>query len=153
VYKGVEQATSNIQMIGQVYGMSSASGTNSSLQGIEKIKFTIGLAPGAPSVDLTKLIVVYSNETTSPILIQQTTGANAGTLVFTSIKQGSAVTTMSGQEQIDIEFLIGSSATTSSANTPGKNTKMTIELRPAVGASLPFTRTVPSTIQVVNTLY
>jgi flagellin FlaB len=151
VYKGVEQATSNIQMIGQVYGMST-SGSNSSLQGIEKIKFTIGLAPGAPSVDLTKLIIVYSNETTSPVLIQQTTGT-VSTVGFTSTKQGSAVTTMSGQEQIDIEFLIGSSASTTTANTPGKNTKMTMELRPAVGASLPFTRTVPSTIQAVNTLY
>ncbi|OPY35396.1 MAG: flagellin [Methanoregula sp. PtaU1.Bin051] len=152
VYKGVEQATSNIQMIGQVYGMSNAS-SNSSLQGIERIKFTLGLAPGAPSVDLTKLVVVYSNETTSPILLQHTTGANPGTLVFTTTKAGTAVTTMSGQEQIDVEFLIGSSAATSSVNTPGKNTKITIELRPAVGASLPFTRTVPATIQVVNSLY
>jgi flagellin FlaB len=149
VYKGVEQATSNIQMMGQVYGLSTAA--NESLSGIEKIKFTIGLAPGAPSVDLTKLTIVYSNETTSPRLIQYVSGTAAPTsgTYFAATKQGSAVTTMAGQEQIDIEFVIGITGTT----TPPKNTKMTIELRPAVGASLPFTRTVPATVQVVNVLY
>ncbi|OPY35397.1 MAG: flagellin [Methanoregula sp. PtaU1.Bin051] len=149
VYKGVEQATSNIQMMGQVYGLSSA--TNESLGGIEKIKFTIGLAPGAPSVDLTKLTIVYSNETTSPRLIQHVDGtaAPASGVYFASTKAGSAVTTMAGQEQIDIEFIIGVTGST----TPPKNSRITIELRPAVGASLPFTRTVPATIQAVNVLY
>ncbi len=152
VYKGVEQATSNIQMIGQVYGMSSASGTNSSLMGIERIKFSIGLAPGAPSTDLTKMGIAYSNETTSPVLLQHTTGT-VSTVAFTTTRQGTAVTTMSGQEQVEIEFLVGSSATTTTANTPGKNTRISIELRPAVGAALPFTRSIPATLQVVNALY
>jgi flagellin FlaB len=152
VYKGVEQATSNIQMIGQVYGMSSASGTNSSSLGIERIKFSIGLAPGAPSSDLTKMIVVYSNETTTPVIMKHTTGT-VSTVAFTTTRQGTAVTSMAGQEQVEIEFLIGSSATTDTSNTPGKNTKISIELRPAVGASLPFTRTIPATLKEVNMLY
>ncbi|OPY35395.1 MAG: flagellin [Methanoregula sp. PtaU1.Bin051] len=151
VYKGVEQATSNIQMMGQVYGMggSNAVDNNGTAAGIEKVKFTIGLAPGAPSVDLSKLTIVYSNETTSPRLIQQIGGTDGSIYGFAATKSGSAVTTMAGQEQIDIEFMTGYTATT----TPGKNTKITIELRPAVGASLPFTRTVPATIQDVNVLY
>ena len=42
VYKGVEQSTANIQMIGNVYGLSTDNTT------ITKITFSIGLAPGAP---------------------------------------------------------------------------------------------------------
>ncbi len=148
VYKGVEQATSNIQMMGQVYGLSSSANETSNYLGVEKIKVTLGLAPGAPSVDLTKLTIVYSNETTSPRLIQHTTGP-ASTVGFNSTKAGTPVSTMAGQEQIDIEFLTGTTTTT----TPPKNTKITIELRPAVGASLPFTRSIPATIQAVNVLY
>jgi len=45
VYKGVEQASTNIQMIGNVYGMASGGAT-----GITTIEFSIGLAPGAPTI-------------------------------------------------------------------------------------------------------
>ena len=61
MYKGVEQASTNIQMIGNVYGLSS---TGSST--IDDIKFSIGLAPGAPTIDLTGLRIVFSTATTSP---------------------------------------------------------------------------------------
>ena len=47
-------------------------------------------------------------------------------------------------DQCEIDFLV--------ANTP-VNTKMTFELRPAVGASLPFTKTSPPTITKTNVLY
>jgi archaellin len=33
------------------------------------------------------------------------------------------------------------------------NTKMTIELRPSVGAALPFSKTAPATIANTNVLY
>jgi flagellin FlaB len=149
VYKGVEQATSNIQMIGQVYGMGAQTTANGTNAGIEKIKFTLGLAPGAPSIDLSKMTIMYSNETNSPRLIQYISGSSAAIYGFAATKSGVAVSTMSAQDQVDFEFLLGETATT----TPGKNTKITIELRPAVGASLPFTRSIPATIQTVNVLY
>lgn len=142
VYKGVEQATSNIQMIGQVYGTS-----GNTTSGVEGIEFTIGLAPGAPSVDLEKLTLMYSNETTSPRLVSQ--GTTASTTVFTTTKAGTAVTTMSAQDQVLIKFFAG----VGPGNAVPKNTKISIELRPAVGASLPFTRQIPATIQAVNVLY
>jgi archaellin len=33
------------------------------------------------------------------------------------------------------------------------NTKMTLELRPSVGAALPFSKTAPATITATNVLY
>jgi archaellin len=54
---------------------------------------------------------------------------------------------MSAQDQVDVGF------NTSANFIAAKNTKVTIELRPAVGASLPFTRTIPPTVKAVNVLY
>jgi len=61
MYKGVEQSTANIQMIGNVYGLAS----NPSA-GIDEIRFTIGLAPGALPIDLTKMKIVFSTPGTTP---------------------------------------------------------------------------------------
>jgi len=66
VYKGVEQASTNIQMIGNVYGLAATPAS-----GINEIRFSIGLAPGAPSVDLTKMKIVFSTPTSSPVTLAQ----------------------------------------------------------------------------------
>jgi flagellin FlaB len=134
VYKGVEQASTNIQMIGNVYGISSTGSTN-----IDEIKFSIGLAPGAPTIDLTGLRIVFSTATSTPQTLTYD-AATASTTKFTSSCGGA----MQAQQQCEIDFLV--------ANTP-VNTKMTFELRPAVGASLPFTKTSPPTITKTNVLY
>jgi flagellin FlaB len=137
VYKGVEQASTNIQMIGNVYGLST---TPSS--GIDEIKFSIGLAPGAPSVDLTKMNIVFSTPATTPVPLAQ--GTTEGTSVFTTKLAGTDVSSMNQNEQVEIAFNV--------AVVPA-NTKMTIEMRPSVGASLPFTKTAPATITKTNVLY
>ena len=133
VYKGVEQASTNIQMIGNVYGLSSTGSTN-----IDEIKFSIGLAPGAPTIDLTGLRIVFSTATSTPQTL--TYGTTKSTTVFTSSCGGA----MQQNDQCEIDFNIADT---------GVNTKMTFELRPAVGASLPFTKTSPPTITTTNVLY
>jgi archaeal flagellin FlaB len=138
VYIGLEQAASNIEMIGNVYGLASSPSA-----GIDEIRFTIGPAPGAPSVDLSKLKIVFSTPGTSPVIYVQ--GAAAGTGSFTTKLHGvSSVDLMNANEQVEIDFKVASVQS---------NTRMTIELRPAVGASLPFTRTTPASIQKTNVLY
>lgn len=137
VYKGIEQSTSNIQMIGNVYGLSS----NPSA-GIDEIKFSIGLAPGSPTIDLRTLKVVFATPTTDPIRLSQ--GTTASTTVFSTKTGGSAVTSLNPNEQIEISFRVVPVSA---------NTKMSFELRPAVGASLPFSKTTPATIQKTNVLY
>jgi len=137
VYKGVEQSASNIQMIGNVNGLAS----NPSA-GIDEIKFSIGLSPGSPIIDLRTLKVVFATPTTDPIRLSQ--GTTASTTVFSTKTGGSAVTSLNHNEQIEITFrVIPVSA----------NTKMNFELRPAVGASLPFSKTAPARILSNNVLY
>ena len=65
VYKSVEQSTTNLQLIGNVYGLASDPSS-----GIDEIKFSIGLAPGAAAVDLTKLKIAFSTPATTPIILR-----------------------------------------------------------------------------------
>jgi flagellin FlaB len=134
VYKGVEQATSNIQMIGGIYGIKSGTG-------IGTLELTLGLAPGAPAMDLTKLkiIVTQPDQSTDVQNLAYSSAATAGS------NFGCSATALSGQNQEKVTIKLG---------TPlAANNKVTIELRPAVGASLPLTRTAPATIANTQVLY
>jgi flagellin FlaB len=136
VYKGVEQSTANIQMIGNVYGLSTNNAT------LTNITFVIGLAPGAPAMDLTKMKIVFSTPATTPIILTQNT--TASTSAFTTKIGTTAVTSINANDQVEIYFSVAGVEA---------NTKMTIELRPSVGAALPFTKTAPATITATNVLY
>ena len=51
---------------------------------------------------------------------------------------------MNANDQVEIDFKVAP---------VGANTKMMFELRPSVGAALPFTKTAPATISAINLLY
>jgi len=144
VYKGVEQATTNIQMIGNVYGLASAPAT-----GIDQIRFTIGLAPGAPSINLEKMNLIVSTPTYGPTTL---TWVNATTstanLNFVALKNGNAtlgaMSTMTAGDQMELRFNI---------TAVPKDTKINVEMRPGVGAALPFSKTTPPAITENNVLY
>jgi archaeal flagellin FlaB len=137
VYKGVEQSTANIQMIGNVYGLSTDNQT------ITTITFVIGLAPGAPAMDLTKMKIVFSTPATTPKILTQVNGTATEDL-FTTKVGTTPVASINANDQVEILFKV--------AGVPA-NTKMNIELRPSVGAALPFTKTAPATITATNVLY
>jgi archaellin len=97
--------------------------------GITDIQFTLTLAPGAPSMDLSKMTIVYSSGATPPQII--TADASVST-----IKPG---------EQSNLKVLVPDGIQ--------KSTKFTIEIRPSSGASLSITRTTPASIEGTNILY
>ena len=137
VYKSVEQSTSNLLIIGNVYGLSSDNTT------ITEIRFSIGLAPGAAPVDLTKLTVAFSTPNSNLVIL--THGANQSAIVFTAKDGGSgpSLNSMVQNQQIEIAFKV----TPVPVNTP-----VTIEIRPPVGAALPFSKSTPATITATNVL-
>ena len=137
VYKSVEQSTTNLLLIGNVYGLSTDNAT------ITEIRFSIGLAPGAPTIDITKLKVVFSTPTTSPVILTQ--GNTSTQAVFTAKEggAGSSLNSMAQNQQIEIAFNV----------TPVPvNTQVNIEIKPGVGAALPFSKTTPATITTTNVL-
>jgi flagellin FlaB len=136
VYKGVEQSTANIQMIGGAYGLSEDNAT------ISNVTFVIGLAPGASAIDLTKMKIVFSTPTTTPVILVQGSAADTGN--FTTKIGTSSVTAMNPNDQVEIKFAV--------VPVPA-NTRMTMELRPSVGAALPFSKTAPATITKTVVLF
>jgi len=144
VYKSVEQATSNIQMVGNVYGIAS---TGSSA--IDAIEFTIGLTPGAPTADLTKLTVMYSSDTVSPV--KYTYGgavSDATQHLFSAMKSGTttAAPAMVQNDQITIRIDLASTDVLSA------NSKYNLEIRPVQGAAYTFTRMTGPNVFKTNVL-
>jgi flagellin FlaB len=137
VYKSVEQSTTNLLLIGNVYGLSP---DNTS---ISEVRFSIGLAPGAPTIDLTTLKVVFSTPSTPPVIL---TLGNSSSLTEFTAKEGGAgpgLSSMAQNQQIEIAFNV----------TPVPvNTQVNFEIRPGVGAALPFSKTTPATITTTNVL-
>jgi archaellin len=86
--------------------------------------------------------IVFSTPTTTPVILSQ--GSPASVNNFTTKIGTNAVTSMNPNDQVEIAF--GVSGVTA-------NTKMNIELRPSVGAALPFSKTAPATITNTSVLY
>jgi archaellin len=139
VYEDVYKSY-NIQMMGNVYGLASNPST-----GIDEITFVIVLAPGAQAMDLTKMKIVFSAPGKNPIILTQ--GATASTSIFTTqlstVNSQTPVSSMDLNQQIVIDFKIAPI---------GANTEMNFELRPSVGAVLPFSKTTPDKITKTNVL-
>jgi archaellin len=137
VCNGSEHSNTNIRMIGNVYGLASASA-----EGIDEIKFTIGLAPCSSAIDLTTLQIVFSTPNAPNVTLTQST--RTSTSFFTTKIGTTKVTSLNPGDQAEVTFFV----------TPvSANTKMNIELKPSVGAVLPFSKTAPATIAATNVLY
>ena len=140
VYKSVEQATSNVQMTGTVYGLSSAPSS-----GINAIEFTISLTPGAPDADLTKMTVMYSSDTVTPIIYRYG-GTTSDFSHFSSLESGTNVEApaMPQQTQVNIKIKL--------EHKLQANERYNFEIRPAKGAVYSFTRTAGPKIYRSNLL-
>jgi flagellin FlaB len=157
VHTSVEQASSTLKVVGNVYG--SGSGTGAVGDTVTFVNFSLGLAPGGTPIDFSKVVVVFSNatilETLNPppswaTTINQPT-AGAGDWGITDVENSptGSSSTASPLLQADEQF------TLSCAPTKGiiANDQFTIEIRPSVGAAFSITRTTPAAIYAVNVLY
>ena len=138
VYRSVEQATTNVQVVGNVYGIQSEGST-----GINEIQFALKLTTGSPSVDLSRMTIIFSTPTTSPQTL--TPGTTASHEKFTIKENGvTDVTVLRENEQVQITFKVEPVPSYS---------QMNIEVRPIVGAVIPFSRTAPAVMGHTNILH
>jgi archaeal flagellin FlaB len=142
VHTGVQQASSTLQIMGDVYG----TGTTSQITGIN---FTIALAPGGTAVDVSKMVVTYSTsayvETLSP---KSSTGVSVPTTSewgVRAIRNGGTDLLLEQGEQFDIGVV--------PTNALQPDTSFNLELKPIVGAALDIKRTAPAGLHIVNVLY
>ena len=142
VYRGVEQSTTNVQLVGNVYGLSSNTD-----EGIDQIRFTIGLVPGTSYIDLKKMNIVVSTPTSGPKILVWTNESSSTTdtnFIALNNGVGTSQPTMSSGDQTDIQF---------NMTAVPVDMKINIEIRPGLGASYPFSKTTPSIIAPNNLIY
>ena len=137
VYKAVEQSTTNILIKGGIYGFATPNGP------ITMVNIPLALAPGAPSVDLNRMKIVYTNSTVGPITLSYKDYTNIMPQVGYFNASNSSI---APDEQVFVFISIPSTGAP-------PNTDMNFELRPSGGgAPIPITKTVPPYTAAVNVL-
>jgi archaellin len=133
---GIEQPAAGIRMTGNVYGLASDPDA-----GIDEIRFTIGLDPCSPALDLTKMRIVFTTPGTFAVPLMYSTRTSTG--FFTAKAGTTRVTSLNPGDQSEITFFV--------APVPA-NTRMNIELKPSGGATVTIIKTAPARISARNVL-
>jgi archaellin len=129
-------------LVGNVYGLAS-----NTTEGIDQIRFTIGLVPGTPYIDLEKMTIIVSTSTFGPKILAWTNqSSSTKDTNFIALKNGvgNSQSTMVPGDQVEIQYNI---------TAVPRDTKLNIEIRPGLGASYPFSKTTPSMIAPNNLIY
>ena len=136
VCRGSEQTAAGIMITGNVYGLASVPEA-----GIDEIRFTIGLDPCSPALDLTQLQIVFSTPDAPAVPLRQGTRTSTG--IFTTKIGTAKVTVLNPGDQVEIAFFV----------TPvPANTRINIEIQQPDGATVTFTTTAPARITARNIL-
>lgn len=149
VHTGIQQASSTLEVVGNVYGTGSETSMDS-------IKFTVALAPGGTPVDFSKVTMTYSNGTILQTL-NQTTGnypvsnVSAGEWGVMKVNNDQNATASNKLLESGEQFEISAMPPTGDEILP--NDKFTLEIKPSVGAAFDVTRTAPAGLKPVNVLY
>jgi flagellin FlaB len=167
VHSGVKQATTNMNIAGEVYG--DATGTsNSTATGsparIHTIIFSITLAAGGSPIDLNKTTFVFSNSTklvTLDFASRAMTGPCSGATMPAGYQWAICDQTNSDDDtvlEVDEKFTIWANITETLPLNPSlsgipERDPFTLEIRPPLGASLGISRRAPVAIDAINVLY
>ena len=150
VHTAVGQASSAVEILGNVYGETTKAGGN-----ITTVNFTIGLASGGTPVDMNKTVMTIS------------TGTDIETLEFAGASDDSGTSTVGTGQWGVIAQQNSITATPNKVLDNGEQFTIlvmpskdlapyagfTIDIKPPVGAALSVHRTVPAYTELVNLLY
>jgi len=156
VHTSVDQASSSLELSGDVYGIGDIHNTNNHL---DYVNATVALTAGGTPVDVSQMIVSYSDNNGGHIvnLSYGGIGTDGGTCpkndgsdssywcIGEKINNESAVAMLENNAQMILMVGLPESAT--------PNTQFTINFQPAVGAYLPVSRTIPGGLTPVQELY
>jgi len=157
VHTGVQQASSSMEVVGDVYGKNLTAATP---MNITNVQFSVGLSPGGTPVDFTNVMITYSSKDLGEVAILERKGT---TPAHTAITAGQwTVWDVYNNETADKgwllepgeQFVINVSV---KADSSGKfieaNDAFVIDVKPSLGTALSLTRTAPPQINKVNKLY
>ena len=155
VHTGSQQASSSLEIIGNVYGHAS------STTKLDSIEFTVGNTAGGTPIDITQMLVTFTSGNQSAVIeydgvnavVNTTTGpgitaAGNWTVNMTYNDIGDRNQLLEPGEQ----FVLTIKFPTEGVNVLEPNTAFSVNLQPAVGAVYPIKKTVPPHLNTVNIL-
>ena len=161
VHTGSQQASSSLEIIGNVYGMTSNTTKvmNTSAY-LEYIEFTVGNTAGGTPIDISQMLVTFTSGTKSEVITYDKTKSVVGTGAGEDIAAGNWAVIETYNDIGDTnhllepgeQFVLKIMFSTEGVNVLEPNTPFTVNLQPAVGAVYPIKKTVPAYLNKVNTL-
>lgn len=158
VHTGSQQASSSMEIIGNVYGHATSAGAY-----LDYIEFTVGNTAGGSPIDITQTLVTYVCGNESGVIPYDTDNsivADAGTGEIGSDKWGvirtyndvgtGNIKLLEPGEQFVLRVYFDKEDETKGLLTP--NTRFSVNLQPAIGAAYPIKKTVPATLYEINIL-
>lgn len=160
VHTGVQQASSSMELVGNVYGFQEPNNNY-----LAYINMTIALTAGGTPIDMSDVVVSYNDGTThwtnmnyagedcwGPLDVM------LGGITTPNQMQGAwCIAQVNNNATSDTSTLLGPNEQYILAiqmpDTATPNTQFTVYLQPAVGAVLPVTRTLPGGFTPVMALY
>lgn len=133
VHTGVSQATSAVELSGPV--MVEASGSS-----VSHVQFYLQLAAGGNAVDVTKIGYTVS----TPDKMYTAQGSDATFVTRTFLKEISPGNLLEQREMVLIDLNTYAMGFREASMT--MNDKITVEVKPPIGSSLPITRTLPAAL-------
>ena len=139
VSSGVAQASSSMEILGDVYGHGNGTTLNA-------VQFTLGLTAGGSPIDLNKTTVVWSTSEIVETLEYKgnTTSVAAGEWAIIEQNNGDKDSLLEDYEQFVIKAMPSTGV--------GINTNFKLEVRPSVGATIAIDEKVPPQIDTVMDL-
>ena len=142
VHTGVQQASSSLEIVGNVYGVSSNAAN------LTSIKFVVANTAGGTSLDVQQMVVTYMDENHHQVMaFNGTAGADINSSSQWTILDRYNAGTDNLLEPGE-QFVLGVHVMN-----PGPNTPFTVNLQPAAGAVYSIKRTAPPAIDVINILH
>ena len=144
VHTGVAQATSAVELSGPVMVQAGAGEVGS----VSNISFYLQLAAGGSAVDVTKIGYTVS----TPKKIYTVQGTDTGFVNIHWLKTVASGNLLEPREMVLIDLNTGVDNTGMgfAAADMGVNDKVSIEVKPPIGSSLPITRTIPAALNSPN---
>jgi len=161
VHTGVAQASSSLEVVGNVMGISNSDANGAQLS---YANISVALTAGGTAMDLSQMVISYSDTAG---------GRNPSIANTTDLTCGQLTTALSSTvtDVGDIEWCVAQKINTVGTdnnllepneiwvlavqmpNSAKINEKITINMQPAVGAVLPITRTLPGAFSTVQAIY
>jgi len=143
VHTGVAQATSAVELSGPVMVKA---GTTAGT--VSNVSFYLQLAAGGNAVDVTKIGYTVS----TPKKVYTVSGNDTGFVNIHWLKTIAEGNLLEPREMvlIDLNTGVDNSGMGFTAAQMGVNDKVTVEVKPPIGSSLPITRTIPAALNNPN---